>query len=602
MNSEQKVPPPRPGSHWLAGVRELIHAFSPGQMLHKQADVARFYGEIGIALGRQFGNAWIDLLKHPERAMQNQIDWIDHQLDLARNLACETLGIVSDDAAAESASARQDPRFADPDWKENPLFNWIHHSYLINAEFLQSLVNRIDEDDPVKKRQLEYFMRQFVSALSPSNYVLTNPQVLRESLAQHGHNLIAGARKLLRHFDPDWDGINLHMSDATRFRVGDNLATCKGSVVHQNRLMQLIQYDAVTPAVWKRPLLLVPPCVNKYYVMDLSPENSMIRWYLEQGHTVFAISWVNPDRSYADTRFDDYLLRGPIEALEVITDICACDDINAAGYCLGGTMLAVACALLKSRGDNRIRSMTCFNSLFDYSQPGDLAAYMTDPVLDALETFVRQKGFHDGRIMAFSFNTLAENSLFWPAFVNTYLRNQDPPAFDLLYWNMDNTNLPAEMYVFFLREIYQRNKLATPGGISIDGTPIDLSTIDMPCYFVASINDHITPWQSTLRNTQIVRGPSRFVLSGSGHIVGIINPPSANKYGYQVFDGSAASAEAWLQQASRHPGSWWPDWQRWVESLDAERVPARAVGNPRFPTIEAAPGSYVMQRLPPATN
>lgn len=595
MNSDQKMPPAAETNR-LGALKEFASSLSPAQLLQKQADITRLYAGIGIALGKKFGDAWLQLAKHPEQTLQTQIDWLDHQLDLVRNLTFETLGVIT-----PTEKAIRDNRFADDEWRQNPLFNWIRQSYLINGEFLQKLISEVDEQDPTSKKQLEYFTRQFISAMSPSNYVLTNPELLRTSGAQHGKNLVEGTRKLLQHFDPQWDGINLRVADSRGFKLGETLATTPGAVVFQNDLMQLIQYAPATDTVLKRPLLLVPPWVNKFYVMDLSPENSMIKWFVEQGHTVFVISWINPDESYRDVRFDDYLLRGPIQALDVICDICNTDQVNAIGYCLGGTLLGIACAYLKRKGDRRIRSMTCFNALFDYAEPGDLGAFLTEPVLDALEKFVRHQGFHDGRIMAFSFNTLAENALFWPLFINSYIRNEAPPAFDLLYWNMDNTNLPAEMYIFFLREIYQNNKLATPGAVVLANTPIDISTIDVPCYFVAATKDHITPWQSTFRNTQIVKGPARFVLSGSGHIAGIINPPSANKYGYQVFDGYAASAQAWQQQASHHPGSWWPDWHRWAEGLDTERVPARAIGNTRFPAIETAPGSYVMQRLLPAT-
>jgi polyhydroxyalkanoate synthase len=598
MNSDEKVPPSGPLAGWFSTLKEFASTLSPAQLIHKQADITQFYGELGVALGKQFGDAWLQLVTHPERALQTQIDWLDHQLDLVRNLTFETLGVIT------PAEEGKDSRFAGDEWHENPLFNWIRQSYLINGEFLQKLVASVDEHDAAKQKQLEYFTRQFISAMSPSNYVLTNPELLRESVAQHGHNLVEGARKLLQHFDPEWDGINLHMADPEGFKLGETLATTPGSVVFQNDLMQLIQYAPATDTVWKRPLLLIPPWVNKYYVMDLSPENSMVKWFVEQGHTVFVISWINPDESYRDVRFDDYLLRGPLQALDVICDICDTDAVNAIGYCLGGTLLGITAAYLKSRGDTRIRSMTCFNALFDYAQPGDLAAFMTEPVLEALEKFVRQQGFHDGRIMAFSFNTLAENALFWPFFINTYIRNQNPPSFDLLYWNMDNTNLPAEMYIFFLREIYQHNKLATPGAIVLAETPIDISSIDIPGYFVAANKDHITPWQSTFRNTQIIGGPSRFVLSGSGHIAGIINPPSANKYGYQFSDHDVekpGDAKQWQKNSRKHEGSWWPNWQQWVESLDSEKVDARAVGNARHAAIEPAPGSYVMKRLLPVS-
>jgi polyhydroxyalkanoate synthase len=596
MNSNENPSSPTAPAGWFGALKKLATPLASAQFLGSQADVVRFYGEVGAALARQFGDAWMQLAQHPERVLQHQIDWLDHQLDLARNMAFAPLGIASADCAGTPA---RDKRFADEEWRKNPLFSWIRQSYVINAEFLQQLIASVDEPDPVKRRQLEYFTRQFISAMSPSNFVLTNPELLRDTVAQQGRNLVGGARKLLQHFDADWDGINLHMADPTNFRLGETLAATPGAAVFQNELMQLIQYAPATPDVCKRPLLLLPPWVNKYYIMDLSPENSLVRWLVSQGHTVFIISWINPDERHRDVRFDDYLRLGPLTALDVICDICETDEVNAIGYCLGGTLLGITAAYLKARGDRRLRSMTCFNSLFDYSQPGDLSAYLTDPVLAALERFVRSKGYHDGRLMAFSFNTLAENSLFWPTFIDSYVRNRQPPAFDLLYWNMDNTNLPAEMYIFYLREVYQHNRLATPGALRMCDVPIDMTSIDIPCYFVAAATDHITPWQSTFRNTQIVQGPARFVLSGSGHIAGIINPPAANKYGYHYSDHDVphADAQQWRERAQYHDGSWWPDWQRWITALDDSKVAARAVGNARHPALEPAPGSYVRKRL-----
>lgn len=582
----------------LSPVRKTMQALQ--KTLTTQTELWRFYGDIAVALSGSTTKALLQTLKSPERMVSFQLEWLDGQLDLLRDAGFAALQRHRAPDQGPKKNATVDQRFAHSSWHDIDFFRWLHQSYLISSNTLSSATHAIDLQDTREQKQVEYLARQIVSAFSPANFVLTNPQLLAETFTSGGNNLVRGTQKFMRHFDVDWDGIDLQMSDTRGFRLGETLAATPGGVVFQNELFQLLQYEATTTSVLKRPLLVVPPPVNKYYIMDLSPENSMLKWFVDQGHTVFVISWINPDETYRHTRFENYLLRGIEQALSVACDICATDKVNAVGYCMGGTMLGMLVSRLLQCGDQRIASATFFNALFDYGNPGELAAFLTEPLLRALERHVRHQGVHDGRIMALSFNTLAENALFWPFFVDNYMRGNEPPQFDLLYWNTDNTNIPAEMYLFFLREIYQHNKLTQPGAITIDGTPIDMRAISIPTYFVAAEKDHITPWRATYLNTQIVSAPSRFVLSGSGHIAGIINPPNANKYGYKTFDATPTDADDWLENASSHAGSWWPDWQRWCEALDAQTVTARCVGNAHYPYVEPAPGSFVKKRLVPA--
>jgi polyhydroxyalkanoate synthase len=491
---------------------------------------------------------------------------------------------------------KDDRRFKDPSWTENPLFDTIKQYYLINARWLDSLVREAEGLDPKTQQKALFYLRQLISAMAPTNFVATNPKVLQATLDSNGENLRRGYASLLDHMERGNGRLRIPLTDEAAFELGRNIATTPGKVVHQTELAQLIQYTPTTDTVWKRPLLIVPPWINKFYVLDLQPKNSFIRWAVEQGHTVFVLSWINPDASLAHKRFDDYVLEGPVTALDVIAEITGERQVNAIGYCIGGTLLACTLAHLAAKGDDRIASATYFTTMIDFADPGELGVFIDEAQIGLLEGHLRQRGYLEGAQMAQVFNLLRENDLIWSAFINNYLMGKDPPAFDLLYWNSDSTRMPAMMHTFYLREMYLQNRLIEPNALSIAGTPIDLRRITAPSYILATREDHIAPWRSSFAAVHHYGGPVRFVLAASGHIAGVINPPSSKKYGYWTHSRKTKSPDAWLVGATRHEGSWWPDWQSWIARRDRERVPARAPGSERFPPIEDAPGSFVRVR------
>jgi polyhydroxyalkanoate synthase len=444
-------------------------------------------------------------------------------------------------------------------------------------------------------------MRQYVNALAPSNFAGLNPDVITKTLETGGANLVAGIEQLTEDLEASAQGsLNVTMTDTSAFQVGRNVATTPGKVIHQNDMMQLIQYEPTTKTVFKRPLLVIPPFINKYYIMDLRADNSLIKWLVDQGHTVFVISWVNPGPSLRNKGFDNYMLEGPVEALDVMETITGEKEFNAIGYCVGGTLLSVTLAYLKKKRREPIKSATFLATLIDFSEPGEIGVFINETAISAIEKQMNLLGYYDGRQMAFSFNLLRENDLFWSFFINNYLKGQRPAAFDLLYWNSDSTNLPATMHSYYLRNMYLNNLLVEKNALELDGVKIDLSAVKIPTYFLSASQDHIALWQATYKGTQAIGGKPRFVLGGSGHIAGVINPPANNKYGYWINDADALPEQAddWFKAAESHPGSWWLDWEKWIETQGGTEPV-----DPRFPdkgpvaVIEDAPGSYVKQHI-----
>ena len=427
---------------------------------------------------------------------------------------------------------------------------------------------------------------------------MTNPEVLRETVASGGQNLVKGLNNLLEDLESgDGKQVRVKMTDPSAFQVGGNLAVTPGKVVYQNDLMQLVQYAPLTDEVFRRPLLILPPWINKFYILDMREKNSFVRWATEQGHTVFIASWVNPDATYAQKSFDDYLLDGPLAALDAIEKATGEREIDAIGFCLGGTLLAAALGYMAATKDNRIKSATFFASMIDFSEPGELEVFIDEQQVTALEKKMQERGYLEGSEMATTFNMLRANDLIWSFVVNNYLLGKDPFPFDLLYWNSDSTRMPAAMHSFYLRNMYINNLLRTPGGITLNGVPIDLTKVKVPLYFASTLEDHIAPWKSTYAGAQLFKSKVRFVLGGSGHIAGIVNPPAAHKYGYWTNDELAATPQAWLDSATQHPGSWWTDWEKWVAAYAGDKVPARIPGKGKLKALEDAPGSYVKLRL-----
>jgi polyhydroxyalkanoate synthase len=491
--------------------------------------------------------------------------------------------------------AKGDARFKDDDWSSNFVYDHIKQSYLIAARHIQHAVANVEGLPEESEKKVAFFTRQYVDALAPSNFLMTNPQVLRETMQTGGHNLVRGLNNLLADIERGGGELRISMTDENAFKLGSNVATTPGSVVYQTDLMQLIQYQPLTPEVYKRPLVIIPPWINKYYILDLREKNSFIRWAVAQGHTVFVLSWVNPDARLAQKGFDDYMLEGPLAAMAAIEKATGEREVNFIGYCLGGTLLGATLAYLANKKDDRVKSATFFVSLLDFSEPGELGVFIDEEQVENLERKMNERGYLEGSEMASTFNLLRANDLVWSFVVNNYLLGKDPFPFDLLYWNADSTRMPARMHSFYLRNMYIRNLLGVPAGITLAGEPIDLSRVKIPAYFISTVEDHIAPWKTTYRGARYLGGPVRFVLGGSGHIAGIVNPPAAKKYHYWTNDALPASADEWFATAEQAPGSWWQDWQTWIDrqNADAPKVPARVPRNP----IEDAPGSYATLRL-----
>ncbi|MCA3424865.1 MAG: class I poly(R)-hydroxyalkanoic acid synthase [Roseomonas sp.] len=582
-NPSFRLPDPALVSRTMADVAERSQRIV-ADFLKRQADTP------GEADPMHIGNAFLDmttrLMANPAKLMQAQIGFWQDYLTLWQHTARRMMG---EPAPAVIAEDQKDKRFKDEAWRDNEVFDFIRQSYLLSARYMQGLVHDAEGMDEKTAQKVDFYTRQFVDAMSPTNFVMTNPEVLRRTAETGGENLLKGLSNLLTDLERGQGNLRIRMTDESKFKVGENIAVTPGKVVYQNDLMQLIQYTPTTEKVLKRPLLILPPWINKYYILDLRPKNSFIRWAVDQGHTVFVVSWVNPDAKLAEKGFEDYMLEGPYAALDAIEKATGEKAVNAIGYCLGGTLLSATLAHMAVKKDTRIKSATFFTTMVDFTEAGELGVFIDEEQLKALEAKMQKRGYLEGREMATTFNMLRANDLIWSFVVNNYLLGQDPFPFDLLYWNDDSTRMPARMHSFYLRRMYQQNDLIKPGGIELLGVKLDLRKIKLPTYILSTREDHIAPWASTYRATQTYAGDIRFVLAASGHIAGVVNPPDAGKYSHWVNTELPADPEAWLAGSTELAGSWWPDWQRWVSGQDPAQVPARKPKN----AIEDAPGSYV---------
>jgi len=559
--------------------------------LERRADApaTAFTDELGIA--RAFFEAWGRMLADPFRLAETQLKLWQDYATLWQN---SMLRLMGQQARPVAEPPKGDRRFRHEDWENNFFYDYVKQSYLIAAKHLHNALGNVEGLDDKTGKKVDFYTRQYIDALSPSNFVLTNPEVLRETVKSGGENLVKGLNNLLEDLARgDGAELRVRMTDASAFRLGENIAVSRGKVVFQNELLQLIQYDPLTSEVFARPLLIIPPWINKYYILDLREHNSFIKWAVEQGHTVFVVSWVNPDQRLAHKTFDDYLQDGALAALAAVRRATGKKDANVIGYCLGGTLLACTLGYLAGTKENGIHSATFFVSMIDFARPGELEVFIDEQQVTALEARMKQRGYLEGSEMATTFNMLRANDLIWSFVVNNYLMGRDPFPFDLLHWNSDSTRMPAAMHSFYLRNMYLKNLLREPGGITLSGVPIDVTQVAVPAYFISTLEDHIAPWKSTYAGARLLSGPVRFVLGGSGHIAGIINPPAANKYCYWVNERLLENPDAWLRDAEQHPGSWWVDWGRWVARRAGEKVPARVPGAHGLKAIEDAPGSYV---------
>jgi len=496
-----------------------------------------------------------------------------------------------------------DRRFADPEWQENPFFDFMKQAYLLTSQWAEELVEKAEGLEDRKKRRAQFYLEQITTALSPSNFPMTNPEVIRATLSSNAQNLVKGMNNLLEDLERSGDLLKIRQTDMSAFKVGENLAITPGKVVFQNPLFQLIQYSPSTETVYETPIMIVPPWINKFYILDLVPKKSFVKYLVDQGYTVFMVSWVNPGPELADKTFEDYMREGVLTASDVVRQICRTERVNPVGYCVGGTLLASTLAYNAAIGDDRFEAPAFLAAQTDFSKAGDLLVFIDEPQLDAIERMMKQIGYLDGSRMATVFNMLRPRDLIWPYVVNNYLLGKEPFPFDLLYWNSDSTRMTPANHTFYLREFYLLNKLAR-GEMELGGQRLDLSKVKVPIFEIATREDHIAPAPSVFTGSKLFGGPVRFVLAASGHIAGVVNPPEKQKYKHWTGggDGGAEGSsvrnfeklEDWLSAANEHPGSWWPDFVEWLGPQSGEMVPARHPGeNPSFPPIEDAPGSYV---------
>ena len=541
-------------------------------------------------LGKAGGQTGVTLTPvDPQAVTALQKQFMDQQMSLWQAVLNKTPG---QDPAFKVAAEPGDRRFSAPEWKESPIYDYLHQAYLLNTQYLKQVVEVIPAQDAKSKERMRFLARQMADAMAPSNFAATNPEFIKLALETKGQSITDGINNLIKDFEKG----RISMTDESVFEVGKNIATTEGAVVYENELMQLIQYSPLTPKVGMRPLVVVPPCINKFYIMDLQPDNSLIRFMVDQGNTVFLVSWRNPSEAHGQVGWDDYLEHGPITALHIAQEITKVKQVNALGFCVGGTILTSALAVLKERGEDPVASLTLLTTLLDFSDTGEIGLFIDEQGVTAREGTIGKGGLLPARDLANTFSFLRANDLVWNYVTGNYLKGEKPKAFDLLYWNSDSTNLPGPFACWYMRNMYLENNLRVPGKLAMCGANVDLGKLDMPVYLLATREDHIVPWQSAYQSTRILGGKIRFVLGASGHIAGVINPVSKNKRSYWVNEDVKTEAEGWLTAAEEKKGSWWADWADWLKPLSGEQRAPRKPGNANYKPIEPAPGRYVRER------
>ncbi|MDE0796890.1 MAG: class I poly(R)-hydroxyalkanoic acid synthase [Alphaproteobacteria bacterium] len=533
------------------------------------------------------------MMDDPARLAEAQVGLWNNYMELWQHTANKMMGQNAEPLVKPETDDR---RFLDSDWEENPVFDFIKQSYLMTSKWMINSVRETDGLDDETARKVDFYTRQFVDAMAPTNFAMTNPEVLRETVDSKGQNLINGLSNLLDDLERGDGQLKIKHVEEDAFEIGVTVATSPGKVVFQNELFQLLQFSPLTKKVRKMPLLIVPPWINKYYILDLREKNSFIKWATEQGHTVFVVSWVNPDARLGTKTFEDYMLDGPVAAVGAACNAAGSDKVNIIGYCIGGTMTAAALAYMAEKGDDRVASATFFTTMVDFEEPGELGVFIDEEQLASLEDKMGERGYLEGSEMASTFSMLRANDLIWSFVINNYLLGKEPFPFDLLFWNADSTRMPAVMHSYYLRKMYQENALVKPGALELGGVKIDLRKIKVPVYILSTKEDHIAPWKSTFAATQIYSGNTKFVLASSGHIAGVVNPPVSDRYSYRTNAKKAKTPAVWLEGATEHKGSWWPDWDKWVKKFAGTQVAAREPGKGKFKAIEDAPGSYVKVR------
>ena len=535
------------------------------------------------------------LSKNPARMMEMQWSWWQGQIQIYQNVLMRS---VAKDVAPFIQPESGDRRFNSPLWQEHPNFDLLSQSYLLFSQLVQNMVDVVEGVPDKVRYRIHFFTRQMINALSPSNFLWTNPEVIQQTVAEQGENLVRGMQVF--HDDVMNSGkyLSIRMVNSDSFSLGKDLAYTPGAVVFENDIFQLLQYEATTENVYQTPILVVPPFINKYYVLDLREQNSLVNWLRQQGHTVFLMSWCNPNAEQKELTFADLITQGAVEALRVIEEITGEKEANCIGYCIGGTLLAATQAYyVAKRLKNHVKSATYMATIIDFENPGSLGVFINEPVVSGLENLNNQLGYFDGRQLAVTFSLLRENTLYWNYYIDNYLKGKEPSDFDILYWNSDGTNIPAKIHNFLLRNLYLNNELISPNAVKVNGVGLNLSRVKTPSFFIATQEDHIALWDTCFRGADYLGGESTLVLGESGHVAGIVNPPSRNKYGCYTNAAKFENTKQWLDGAEYHPESWWLRWQAWVTPYTGEQVPARNLGNAQYPSIEAAPGRYVLVNL-----
>lgn len=585
------------------GLLDLGEKFQQVAMLY-----AKEAGEIGTkeatplidpwTIGQAFWKAGEKLSQNPSSALEATRLYYQDYCELChaayRHFTASSSSQSRKEEKAIIFSPRGDRRFKDPSWETNPSFNFLKQSYLLWERWITDVSAHIEGLDDQTAQKVTFYTRQMANSLAPNNYFWANPEVLKKTLETKGLNLLQGISNFLKDLEEGRGTLKISMVEKNAFSVGHNVATTPGKVVFQNSLVQVIQYAPRTSKVYEVPILLIPPCINKFYIFDLRESNSFVRWLLEKGFSVFIISWVNPTTKHlAHKTFEDYVTEGVGAAVEAVSRLTQQPQINALGFCIAGNFLASYAGYCASDQRDPLKSATYLATLFDFSKAGDLQVFIDEPHLAQMEKAIKKRGFFDGEVLSRTFNLLRSNDLIWSFVINNYLMGQDPMAFDLLYWNSDSTNLPAAMYLFYLRKMFLENSLLKPGGLLIKGKPVDLSKVKIPTFILNTREDHIAPWRCGYAGAQTFAGPTRFVLGGSGHVAGIFNHPKSNKYSFWLGDLGQKTADTWLKAAIETRGSWWEEWEKWLSKLSGRKIPARQPGSEKFPPLEEAPGSYV---------
>lgn len=577
---------------WQKNAAMMTQMFNQShQMLTQNLDPQSLNQSLDpMNVGPAFTEATKVLVNDPMKLMQANYElWKEHMALMQQAM----MDLMKAGSSSDGGSTPYDRRFKHEDWSNNPMFDYIRKSYLITSKWMVNTMTSIEGLSEADKNKIVFHSQMLADAFSPSNFFMTNPEAIRTMMETNGQSVVKGMQNLQRDLDPATSQLSIMMSDPDAFELGKNIATTPGKIVYQNELVQLIQYEPTTAKVYERPLLIAPPWINKYYILDLQPKNSFIAWAVEQGYTVFVISWVNPDSKLGDKTFEDYMQEGILDVLDAVELATGVPEVSMIGYCIGGTLLSATLGYMAEKGDDRIKAATFFASQADFSEAGDLKLFTDEAQVDNLERMMSEKGYLEGKSMATTFNMLRANDLIWSFYVDNYLLGKDPLKFDLLYWNADSTRMPRETHLFYLREMYINNNLSKPGGITLKGVPIDLSKVTIPIYLQAAKEDHIAPYPSVFKSTGLYGGPVRFMLAGSGHIAGVINPPAAEKYQHWINEDQPKDLDQWMEGAEEHKGSWWNDWDKWLSKHSGKKVAKRIPGSGKLDVLEDAPGTFV---------